>query len=208
METRHRERGGGCFEILEIFHFLSLWKVNRCSGLFSKIYICALYGLLLYILQVDWEHFYEETLCSIHKNLAFCLVQLEMNFIKKIIWTWYLQLMLIACRTPGQVLTFQGRFLINISPTLLPLTAYSSFTLKSGPTVMIADYRRPPCPQLHYHPVHRGSVWSGNELKASQANLWHCILYRSGWEQKQRRSVGWQPKSLLGRREDYIKMSD
>lgn len=36
---------------------------------------------------------------------------------------------------------------------------------------MIADYSRLPGPQLPYHPVHRASVWAGNELKASQSKF-------------------------------------
>ena len=61
------EREGGCFEIQEIFCFLSWWKVNRCLGLFSKIYMCALYDLIVYILQLDGGHFHEETY-SMHIN--------------------------------------------------------------------------------------------------------------------------------------------
>lgn len=136
------------------------------------------------------------------KLLAFSLVQLVTNLIEKSFWTCYLQLMLIACRTPRQVFNFTRLLLDQYLPSSIGSDCYSSLTLKSGPTVMIVDYRRPPRPQLHYHPVCRGSVWSSNELKESQANLWHCILYRFGWEQKQGRSIGWHPKSLLGRGED------
>lgn len=81
------------------------------------------------------------------------------------------QLIHVANRPPGKVLTFQGCISINVSSTLLALPVYLSFTLKPVSIVMIADYRRLPCPQLHYHSVCRGSIWSGNELKASQSKF-------------------------------------
>ena len=41
-----------------IFCFLSWWKVNRCLDIFSKIYMCALYDLIVYILQLVCQFFY------------------------------------------------------------------------------------------------------------------------------------------------------
>lgn len=132
------------------------------------------------------------------KLLALSLVQLVTNLIEKSFGTCYLQLMLIACRTPRQVFNFTRLLLDQYLPSSIGSDCLFITYFKVRPTVMIVDYRRPPH-TASLSPSLQGSVWSSNELKESQANLWHCILYRFGWEQKQGRSIGWHPKSLLGR---------
>lgn len=52
-----------------------------------------------------------------HKLLTFSLVQLVTNLIEKTFWTCYLQLMLIACRTPRQVFNFTRLILDQYLPS-------------------------------------------------------------------------------------------
>lgn len=52
-----------------------------------------------------------------HKLLAFSLVQVVTNLIEKTFWTWYLQLMLIACRSPHQVFNFTRLLLDQYLPS-------------------------------------------------------------------------------------------
>ena len=52
-----------------------------------------------------------------HKLLAFSLVQVVKNLIEKTFWTWYLQLMLIACRSPHQVFNFTRLLLDQYLPS-------------------------------------------------------------------------------------------